>query len=81
MTYDRLKEVVRSPATANAVRLYLGLATFAEDRFTPPTDFADVGRCAGMSRASACRAAAELERDGWIVRVSDPWTLPSWRLT
>lgn len=78
---DRLKNVVRSPLTANAVRLYLGLATIAVDRVTPETDFTDVGRISGMSRSSAFRAAAELERDGFIVRISDTWCAPIWRLT
>ena len=77
---DLMKAAVRSDLTANAVRLLVGLASIAVEGVTPATDWADVGRCAGMSRSSAHRAAVELQRDSWIERVSAVWALPQWRL-
>lgn len=75
-----LKKAVRSDLSANAIRLLVGLHTIAVDGVTPATDWADVGRCAGMSRSSAHRAAVELQRDSWIERTSPVWALPQWRL-
>lgn len=71
----RIRNVVEDDTLSSlAVRFFVAVSLHE----AVETTWEDWGILAGMSRASAHRAAVELQRAGLIKRTTAVWALPGW---
>lgn len=72
---SRIRDVIENDELSSlAVRFFVAVSLHE----AVETTWEDWGHLAGVSRASAHRAAVELQRAGLIRRTTAVWALPGW---